>query len=78
MSGRPRSRTIRSSGVQRGGADGGLAVGGLVDVEALLDEQGADEHPVLRCVVDDEGAGVAVMPGMVTQVIGRIAAKCTG
>ena len=42
--------------VQRGGADGGLAVGGLVDVEALLDEQRADEHPVLRGVVDDEGA----------------------
>ena len=41
---------------QRGGADGGLAVGGLLDVEALLDQQGADEHPVLGGVVDDEGA----------------------
>ena len=42
--------------LQRGGLDGGLPVGGLVDVEALLDQQGADEHPVLGCVVDDEGA----------------------
>ena len=36
--------------------DGGLAVGRLVDGEPLLDQQGADEHPVLGCVVDDEGA----------------------
>ena len=51
--------------MQRRGADGGLPVGGLVDVEALLDQQGADEHPVLGGVVDDEGAWGAVVPGMV-------------
>ena len=42
--------------VRLGGADGGFTVFGLVDVEALLQQQGAHEHPVLRSVVDDEGA----------------------
>ena len=42
--------------VQRSRADRGLPVGGLIDVEALLHQQGADEHAVLGGVVDDEGA----------------------
>ena len=45
-----RVRVLFSSG------DGRLTVRGLVDSEPLLDEQGAHEHPVLGCVVDDEGA----------------------
>jgi hypothetical protein len=32
----------------------GLAVRRLLDGEPLLDQQGADEHPVLGRVVDDE------------------------
>ena len=43
----------------------GLAVRRLIDGEPLLDQQGADEHPVLGCVVDDEGARWAITPGMV-------------
>ena len=78
MSGRPMSRTIRSSVVQRRRADGGLAVGRLVDVEALLDEQGADEHPVLGCVVDDEGARVRWCRAWSPRVIGRSRQKLHG
>jgi hypothetical protein len=44
-------------GVEGGRFDGGLPVLGLSDVEALLHEQGTDEHPVLGGVVDDKGAG---------------------
>ena len=51
--GQPEVEDDQVERVQGGRANGGLPVLGLGDVEALLHEQGADEHPVLRSVVDD-------------------------
>ena len=66
-------------GIEGGRANSGLPVLGLSDIEALLHEQGADEHPVLGCVVDDEGAGCGGDAGHDHPwVIGRSRRICTG
>ncbi len=63
---------------QRGRMDGGRSVGSLLDVEALLDEQGADEHAVLGGVVDDERAWGGGAGHGLPLVIGRSRQKWTG